>query len=56
MFHPMFNPHQQYGSNNFNLNSIRIFLSLAVFPLSTIMWNNPYQQTTMQSPFVQVSA
>jgi len=37
MFHPMFNPHQQY----------------AVFPLSTIMWNNPYQQTTMQSPFIQ---
>lgn len=36
MFHPMFNPHQQY----------------AVFPLSTMMWNNPYQQTTMQSPFI----
>ncbi|CAF2708221.1 unnamed protein product [Rotaria sp. Silwood2] len=37
MFHPMFNPHQQY----------------AVFPLSTIMWNNPYQHPTMQSPFIQ---
>jgi len=37
MFHPMFNPHQQY----------------AVFPLSPIMWNNPYQQTAMQSPFIQ---
>ncbi|CAF1389473.1 unnamed protein product [Rotaria magnacalcarata] len=37
MFHPMFNPHQQY----------------AVFPLSTMVWNNPYQQTTMQSPFLQ---
>ncbi|CAF0803250.1 unnamed protein product [Rotaria sordida] len=33
----MFHPYQQY----------------AVFPLSTIMWNNPYQQTTMQSPFIQ---
>jgi hypothetical protein len=32
-----------------------LFLFLAVFPLSTIMWNNPYQQTTMQSPFIQVS-
>ncbi|CAF1150031.1 unnamed protein product [Rotaria sp. Silwood1] len=37
MFHPMFNPNQQY----------------AVFPLSTIMWNNPYQHPTMQSPFIQ---
>jgi len=38
MFHPMFNPHQQY----------------AVFPLPTVMWNNnPYQQQTMQSPFIQ---
>jgi RNA recognition motif-containing protein len=37
IFHPMFNPHQQY----------------AVFPLSSFMWNNPYQQATMQSPFIQ---
>ncbi|CAF1197177.1 unnamed protein product [Adineta steineri] len=36
IFHPMFNPHQQY----------------AVFPMSTVMWNNPYQPTTMQSPFI----
>ncbi|UJR34279.1 hypothetical protein I4U23_021683 [Adineta vaga] len=36
MFHPMYNPHQQY----------------AVLPLSTLMWNNPYQQTAMQPSFI----
>ena len=62
LFHPVFNAQQQQQQQQFSkFDSVRDprtldDVSLAVFSVPTMMWNPPYQQGTMASPYLHVGS